>query len=180
MNFLDYTGTSRLVNKILAKINALNTKLDNLTDQSSSGTPVGTISWFSGTAPPDGSAISKSLYNNLFSVIGTIFGTGNGSTTFNIPDLRGSFIRGAESSTYSGVTYSATFGEKQSGTYLRNDVKMIGNVGYNYVNIMQADSASTYSPSKYTVGNYTLTNSLAAIAGRTRPYNLALTPIIKY
>jgi microcystin-dependent protein len=37
----------------------------------------------------DGSAVSRSLYNALFSVIGTAFGNGDGSTTFNVPDFRG-------------------------------------------------------------------------------------------
>lgn len=42
----------------------------------------------------DGSAISRETYSALFTAIGTVFGTGDGSTTFNIPDLRGKFIRG--------------------------------------------------------------------------------------
>ncbi|QDP66985.1 MAG: putative tail fiber protein [Prokaryotic dsDNA virus sp.] len=42
----------------------------------------------------DGSAVSRSVYANLFSTIGTVHGAGNGSTTFNLPDLRGEFIRG--------------------------------------------------------------------------------------
>lgn len=37
----------------------------------------------------DGSAVSRSTYARLFEVIGTIFGVGDGSTTFNLPDLRG-------------------------------------------------------------------------------------------
>jgi microcystin-dependent protein len=40
----------------------------------------------------DGSAISRSLYPDLFSLIGTTFGAGDGSTTFNLPDARGRFI----------------------------------------------------------------------------------------
>jgi hypothetical protein len=42
----------------------------------------------------DGSAISRTTYADLFSLIGTSFGNGNGTTTFNIPDLRGFFIKG--------------------------------------------------------------------------------------
>lgn len=42
----------------------------------------------------DGSAISRTTYANLFSAIGTVFGAGDGATTFNIPDLRGEFLRG--------------------------------------------------------------------------------------
>lgn len=47
------------------------------------------------TSPPpgylleDGSAVSRTIYSDLFAVIGTTFGSGNGSTTFNLPDSRG-------------------------------------------------------------------------------------------
>lgn len=42
----------------------------------------------------DGSAISRSAYAALFSVLGVIHGQGNGTTTFNLPDMRGKFVRG--------------------------------------------------------------------------------------
>ena len=42
----------------------------------------------------DGSEISRSEYANLYNAIGVCWGTGNGSTTFNLPDLRGMFLRG--------------------------------------------------------------------------------------
>lgn len=41
----------------------------------------------------NGAAVSRTTYAALFAAIGTTFGTGNGSTTFNLPDLRGEFIR---------------------------------------------------------------------------------------
>lgn len=42
----------------------------------------------------DGQAISRTTYATLFSIIGTNFGDGDGSTTFNLPDYRGKFLRG--------------------------------------------------------------------------------------
>jgi microcystin-dependent protein len=50
--------------------------------------------WFTGTAPTgwllcNGDAVSRTTYADLFAVIGTTFGTGDGSTTFNVPDFRG-------------------------------------------------------------------------------------------
>ena len=42
----------------------------------------------------DGSALSRTTYAALFSLVGTAWGSGDGSTTFNIPDLRGQFLRG--------------------------------------------------------------------------------------
>ena len=41
----------------------------------------------------DGSELSRETYSELFNVIGTIYGEGDGSTTFNIPDYRGAFLR---------------------------------------------------------------------------------------
>jgi len=60
-----------------------------------SGIPVGIILPYAGSSAPngylicDGSAISRSTYASLFAVIGTTYGNGDGSTTFNLPDLRG-------------------------------------------------------------------------------------------
>jgi microcystin-dependent protein len=52
-----------------------------------------------GTAPSgwlecDGAAVSRSTYSDLFAIIGTIYGAGDGSTTFNLPDLQGRVIMG--------------------------------------------------------------------------------------
>ncbi len=58
-------------------------------------TPTGTILGFAGSSAPggyllaDGSAISRTTYAALFAIIGTTYGAGDGSTTFNLPDLRG-------------------------------------------------------------------------------------------
>jgi microcystin-dependent protein len=58
-------------------------------------TPLGAVSDFAGTVAPSkwvlcyGQAISRATYANLFSVIGTTYGSGDGSTTFNVPDCRG-------------------------------------------------------------------------------------------
>ena len=57
------------------------------------------LPYYGETAPPgtlacDGSEISRTVYDELFQVLGTKAGAGNGSTTFNLPDLRGQFVRG--------------------------------------------------------------------------------------
>ena len=44
----------------------------------------------------DGSAVSRSEYPILFAKIGVIYGNGDGSTTFNLPDYRGTFLRGQD------------------------------------------------------------------------------------
>jgi microcystin-dependent protein len=45
----------------------------------------------------DGEDVDRALYPDLFAVIGTTYGRGDGTTTFNLPDFRGRFIRGADS-----------------------------------------------------------------------------------
>ena len=62
--------------------------------------PTGTVSAFAGSAAPtgyalcDGSAVNRTAQAALFSVIGTTYGIGDGSTTFNLPDLRGRVVAG--------------------------------------------------------------------------------------
>lgn len=51
----------------------------------------------------NGAEISRETYANLFAIIGTIYGVGDGTTTFNLPDLRGTFIRGFLSGTTPGI-----------------------------------------------------------------------------
>jgi len=64
--------------------------------------PVGTISPYAGTSAPanwllcDGSAVSRATYAALFAVTGTAYGAGDGSTTFNLPDLRGRVVAGKD------------------------------------------------------------------------------------
>lgn len=65
-----------------------------------SGIPSGAIQPFAMDSVPagwlecDGDAVSRTTYADLFAAIGTDYGSGDGSTTFNIPDFRGAFIRG--------------------------------------------------------------------------------------
>lgn len=60
----------------------------------------------------NGAAVSRTTYADLFGAIGTTYGAGDGSTTFNVPDLRGEFIRGwADGGT---VDSGRVFGSKQA------------------------------------------------------------------
>lgn len=64
----------------------------------------GTITAYAGTSAPsgylfcDGSAVSRSTYSTLFAAIGTTWGAGDSSTTFNVPDLQNMFLRGSGAS----------------------------------------------------------------------------------
>jgi len=92
----------------------------------SGSNPVGTIIAFAGSATPtnhllcDGSPVSRSTYNALFAVLGsgTIWGAGDGFTTFNLPDLRGRFPLGAGqgATSYNGGSgTSRTLGQLSNG-----------------------------------------------------------------
>lgn len=62
--------------------------------------PIGSITLYGASTPPsgwllcDGSAVSRTSYAALFAVISTVYGTGDGLTTFNIPNTSGKTIRG--------------------------------------------------------------------------------------
>ena len=96
----------------------------NIQQQIDSSIPSGAVMPFAGTSEPngwlicDGRPVSRSQYNNLFIALGsgTIYGTGNNSTTFNLPDLRGYFVRGSGTNSDSASTTSGAFGAKQAAT----------------------------------------------------------------
>lgn len=73
---------------------------DRILKESKDSVPTGAIFSFPVEIPPtgylicDGSAVSRATYADLFALIGTTYGAGDGSTTFNLPDYRGKFLRG--------------------------------------------------------------------------------------
>ncbi|WID42133.1 tail protein [Pseudomonas phage ZRG1] len=81
--------------------------------------PPGAVIYFArNTAPSgwlkcNGAAISRTAYAKLFAAIGTVFGAGDGFTTFNLPDLRGEFVRGWDDGR--GVDGGRAFGSFQAG-----------------------------------------------------------------
>ena len=64
--------------------------------------PSGSLMPYAGSSAPtgyllcDGAAISRTTYSALFALVGTTYGSGDGSSTFNIPDLRGRVIAGQD------------------------------------------------------------------------------------
>lgn len=78
----------------------------------------GMVSAFAANSAPngwlecDGSAVSRTVYERLFNTIGSTFGAGDGSTTFNLPDLRGEFVRGWDNG--KGTDSGRAFGSSQS------------------------------------------------------------------
>ena len=86
--------------------------------------PAGAVQMFAGASVPtgwlaaSGQAVSRTTYAVLFAAIGTTYGAGDGSTTFTLPDLRGEFLRGLDSSR--GVDAGRTLGSVQAAAMLNH------------------------------------------------------------
>ena len=139
---------------------------------------VGNVSLFATATPPtgwlkaNGAAVNRATYAALFTAIGTTFGAGDGSTTFNVPDLRGEFVRGWDDGR--GLDTGRVFGSAQ---------------------LDQFENHTHYSTASGWVGNggnasggagvaYGLAGANSAASGKygaeTRPRNVALLYCIKY
>ena len=97
----------------------------NLSFQIVAGVPTGAVFCVAVATIPtgylecNGAAVSRTTYAALFSFIGTQYGAGNGSSTFNLPDLRGEFVRGFDNGR--GVDSGRSIGSSQSGQNLSHD-----------------------------------------------------------
>lgn len=112
----------------------------------------------------EGGAISRTTYSHLFEAIGTTYGAGNGSTTFNLPDFRGRFLRGYGGN--SGSIGSAQADAIKSHTH---------SFGFVY------GSGSGSSGLAIGDGNLSADGSVGAFGGtETRPLNYAVYWMIKY
>lgn len=141
-----------------------------------SGTPAslpsGAVSAFAMNSAPtgwlkaNGSAVSRTTYADLFTAIGTTFGVGDGSTTFNIPDLRGEFIRGWDDSR--GIDSGRVFGSAQADelkSHVHSVSAQLGTAG----GAPQSSGSSSLNPY----------NTNATGGTETRPRNIALLYCIK-
>jgi len=152
----------------------------------------GEVKWFAMVTPPsgflkaNGSAISRTTYANLFAAIGTTYGVGDGSTTFNLPDLRGEFVRGWDDGR--GVDTSRTIGSFQNQAYLSHN-HGISDPGHAHNYARQDWGAAVQGGGTYTVGGPVVEGTAAAVTGisvqssggtETRPRNIALLACIAF
>lgn len=149
--------------------------------------PPGSLMWWPKTTPPpgwlvrDGSAISRTTYSKLFAVIGTTFGEGNGTSTFNVPDDRGKFIRGYLSGT------TANFGQLQADG-LPNIKGGLSGVNANWSGAFYRNGSDKITLSTRNGSNWgshglfdaSRSNSIYGAAEEVRPKNRNYLPIIKY
>lgn len=151
----------------------------------------GAIETFAGNTKPlggyllcNGAEVLRVQYPKLFKAIGTVYGSGDGSTTFNIPDLRGQFVRGWDNG--AGVDAGRTFGSLQGDAFeshkhnftdyasvVRTQVITdTGGGGGNLdINILPGGGTAYASNSEMT---------FAGGANETRPTNVAMNFYIKF
>lgn len=145
------------------------------------GVPTGSVFTMATTTVPsgylecNGAAVSRTTYADLFAAIGTTWGSGNGSTTFNLPDLRGEFVRGWDNGR--GVDGSRTFASSQSHqlqSHTHTVEFLSRNVGDppNPITIgdMNSSGSSKQTSSSGTTGNF---------GSETRPRNISMMYVIK-
>jgi hypothetical protein len=143
------------------------------------GVPAGLVSYFANNTAPvgylecNGQAISRTQYPELFTAIGTLYGSGNGTTTFNIPDLRGEFIRGADNGR--GIDSGRTVGTWQSDS-IKNHTHPL------YTSYLASlTPGGTRMLCDFFGGTeYPIPDSGPRGGKETRPRNVALLPCIKY
>lgn len=124
----------------------------------------------------NGAELSRTTYANLYAVIGDTYGAGDGSTTFNIPDLRGEFIRGFDNGR--GVDSGRAIGTAQIDEFKSHNhngyertISIASNSNYRF-----SSPSDTSNPSP-TVNSNTVQNSGGS---ETRPRNIAMMYCIKY
>jgi hypothetical protein len=137
----------------------------------------------SGWLKANGAAVSRTTYAALFAAIGVTFGVGDGTTTFNLPDLRGEFLRGWDDGR--GVDSGRAFGSAQSFAMQRIQGNG-GGVRNTFSGGLTGPFFSTQTIAQYSSGggNYAElsydNNRVANTAAETRPRNVALLACIKF
>jgi len=124
----------------------------------------------SGYLECNGSALSRTAYADLFAVLGTTYGVGDGSTTFNIPDLRGEFIRGYDNGR--GIDNGRVIGTWQ--------VDELKSHKHNYIGSRHVYGGYG-NPGNAAVEGTSIIGSTDSVGGtETRPRNIAMMYCIKY
>ena len=142
-----------------------------------------------------GQAVSRTTYANLYTAIGDHYGAGDGSTTFNLPDMRGRFARGFNAGNAGSPDSGRTWGTANNiqGDALENHGHDVTDPGHshNYDKVSQAGGSQGFTSgfkfapvgtTSATTGITIADNSVSdatADANETRPDNVAFNALIK-
>ncbi len=148
---------------------------------------VGAVQSFaSESAPPgwiacDGRAVNRAQYARLFQRIGDRFGSGDGSTTFNVPDMRGEFVRGWDGGR--GVDAGRVFGSAQADQFQGHrhaQATTMTAVNQDFSHAMPAGSAWGHINDAIREPITDGSNGPPRYGSETRPRNIALLYCIKF
>lgn len=158
--------------------------------------PAGAVIQHAGTTAPTGylacnaAEVSRSTYAALFSAIGTLYGAGDGSTTFNLPDMRGLFVRGAGAhgtmtkaagGAFDGGSVGATNNDKFQAHYMNRNSSAVteqvlsGSGGSDYTGGGKAVNGLTTTGGPVTDGS----NGTPRTGNETKPASISLLYCIK-
>lgn len=158
--------------QMLAAVNALAGALADAA-QAAARVPAGVLASHAADTPPtgwlecNGAAVSRDAYADLYAVLGDTWGAGDGSTTFNLPDLRGEFLRGWDNG--AGIDAGRVFASAQTDAFKSHT--------HGGVPLSGADSDRGTSSSTFSID---ATGNTASVGGpETRPRNIAVMFIIK-
>ena len=147
----------------------LNNLQDNVGNAINNSLPIGTIVDFAGTIAPtgwlicDGSAISRTTYADLLATIGTIYGEGDGSTTFNLPNCEGLVTVGIK---YSDTDFSS-IGKKGGEKEVTLTKEQIPSHNHEIPELQDNDGGHTYTRNITRATRNTATETFKAWWGNT-------------
>ena len=155
-----------------------------------SGTPIGAIEYFGTSAAPagyliaNGAAVGRTTYPDLFAAIGTAFGEGDGSTTFNLPDLIGRFAQGSNTpgqKIEAGLpNIEGQWNRSKTRNIISSEDVVSGAFDKKTLGIFQTfgDSSDSYSGGNLTF-NASRSNPIYGASSTVQPPALTLLPCIK-
>lgn len=155
-----------------------------------SGAAVGSIALFAGATIPegyllcDGAALSREVYSELFSAIGTTWGEGDGSTTFNLPDFSGKFIRGTGGNAAALGTVQAEGLPNAEGWFQLRYGSIVSADNSMFTSIQDTTATSASYTGQQATTKITMSlsgaNPIFGASNHVTPENCALNVIIKY
>ena len=177
----------------------------NLSFQIVAGVPSGSVFCMAVATVPtgylecNGAAVSRTTYAALFAIIGTNYGNGDGSSTFNVPDLRGEFVRGFDNGR--GVDNGRSINDPQSSANLSHGHSVSASVtdpGHNHATSLGSNRVFLVGGSQhvgfggaggYPGQDFSMSNANTGISvsisqnnaggSEARPRNIAMMYIIK-